>query len=135
MLNLDQWKEDANARPALAAMLQDPILANALEIVVQQGLAPIVPPTGIDIVAYGAMMGFKRDGYMEAVANLRALAKTTKKKATLGARDSWVVDPATVPKEVFLDSKAPLDNPLPPKSAPADPLLTPPSDTPPNQFS
>lgn len=104
MLNLDQWKEDANARKELEDLFRHPTLANALEIVKQQGLAPINPPAGVDIVQFGAMMGFKRDGYFEAIANLKLLAKVTPRKSS--DPKPWKVDPKSIPEEKFIDPPA-----------------------------
>jgi hypothetical protein len=74
-MTLKQWDANPEHQRELAELLRNPILAAALELVRQKGLTPITPPAGSDIVQYGAMMGFKRDGYFEALQNLTGLGQ------------------------------------------------------------
>jgi hypothetical protein len=117
MLTLDQWKADANARPILAELLRNPIMANALAIIAQQALEPVEPPAGVDLIQFGAKMGYKREGFFEALAKLRSLAEVTKSAQTIKPDAAWRVDPKSMPEEKFIDPPGPLDNPLPPKPA------------------
>lgn len=76
---LERWYADNTNRPKLEALLHDPIMIHALQIVQAFGLLPIRPEavTGIcTLTEWGAMMGFKRDGFMEALSTLEALSKT-----------------------------------------------------------
>jgi hypothetical protein len=104
-MTLKQWQEDANLRPAWAEILTNPVALAAFDIVMQQGMAPIDPPRGVDIVQWGAMMGFKRDGYMDALQNLRNLAKIVQNKQK--DPKPWTVNPKDFPEEIFADDKKP----------------------------
>lgn len=79
-MTLKQWDANPELQRELADLFKHPTIVAAIEVVKLKGYAPITPPTGVDIVQYGAMMGFKRDGYFEALINLSALAQppTTK---------------------------------------------------------
>jgi hypothetical protein len=79
-MTLKQWDANPEHQREFAELLKAPIFAAALEVVRLKGLTPITPPTGVDIVQYGAMMGFKRDGYFEALLNLSGLAQPPPEK-------------------------------------------------------
>lgn len=96
-MTLKQWDANPENQRELAELFKNPILSAALELVKQQGLNPITPPVGVDIVQYGAMMGFKRDGCIETLRNLSDLAQpqTVKKPGPKPWEDKEKPKPAT----------------------------------------
>ena len=101
----EQWQNDANLRPALAGILADQTMILALEIVLAQGLLPVNPPPGVDLIHFGAIQAFRRDGYLEAIANLKKLALITKRKPE--EKKPWTVEEKDLPQEKFADDTPP----------------------------
>jgi hypothetical protein len=106
MLTEEQWKTDANARAEFEAHLNTPVVINAFAITEKHGLEPIVlapgtVPPGIDLIQYGAMKAFYRDGYFAALDKLRSLAKITRRESP--RQKPWTVDPKSMPPEKFAD--------------------------------
>lgn len=89
----DQWYNHPSLRQDLTAILENPVLINALEIVKDQGVkATMFPSTPVDLIQFFALMGAKRDGYIEALTNLHLLTQPqVEHKAT---PEAW-----TTPKE------------------------------------
>ncbi len=101
MLNLEQWKNDANARKELDELLHKSILANAIEIVKDQGCPTTACPVNVNLIHYSALTGAWKEGYREAIDNLLQLAKTTAHKRVV--MKPWTVDPKSIPEEKFTD--------------------------------
>lgn len=76
-MTLTQWEANPEFAKELAEELKKPIMLAALTVLHEQGLRPISPPVGttFDITQYGAFIGFKRDGYFEALKNLSLLSQ------------------------------------------------------------
>jgi hypothetical protein len=98
-MTLEQWRADANLRPELEKLLTDPVMLIALDIVRQKATQPIIPPAGVDIVHFGSMMGYKRDGFFEALQSLINLSRVVKSKPP--EKSAWVTAPP--PEEQFAD--------------------------------
>lgn len=64
-------------------LLKNPVLNLALEVVQEHGL-PVARPTpaGVDPIQYGALINARREGYFEALRNLRMLAVAPQPKET-----------------------------------------------------
>jgi hypothetical protein len=80
MVNLEQWQQHPSFRKELEEIFNHPTFKIALEIVKEAGNRPILPqamPPGVTLTEWGSMIGFKRDGYFEALTNLRQLSQTT----------------------------------------------------------
>jgi hypothetical protein len=73
-----QWDANPDFRKELAEILRRPVMIAALEILYRQGRKAQFPAPGVsfDITQYGAFIGFKREGYNEALQNLGDLAQT-----------------------------------------------------------
>lgn len=93
----------------------------ALQVVYELGLKPIPVPEGVNLIHFAALMGSKKEGYMSALTNLRALAKVTPVKAP--EPSPWA--DVSVPPEVFApDATEPLPIELQPAAQPAQPVVT-----------
>ncbi len=84
MINQDQWDKLPDLRKELAAQIDDPraALANALYIVERKLFTPAAkdgwaqPPPGTPLTDFYSLLGARREGYLEALQNLRDLAQT-----------------------------------------------------------
>jgi hypothetical protein len=70
-----QWDKHPSFRQDLKALLTNPVFQTALEIVLDKGmktttLSPHEP------LAFAGLMGARKDGYIEALANLFALTES-----------------------------------------------------------
>jgi len=100
----DRWFAHPDRRKQLSELLNDPVLIEALEVVIEQNMRPIgFPPPGLDLRDYFAIMGGKKEGYNEAILNLKALSlhkstPATGPKAWVSPRDNKIAPvPSTVP--------------------------------------
>lgn len=76
MITKTQWYRHPTLRSELEELLKNPVLIAALEVVFQLGVkSTAFPVNPVDLVQFFALMGAKRDGYIEALANLQMLAK------------------------------------------------------------
>ena len=111
-MTLAQWRKDAQLRPALAAILSDPTMIAALQIVTDQGCPTSACPINVNLIHYSALTGAWKEGYREALDNLRNLTTTTPRDRIY--QKPWTVDPKSMPQETFLEGT----------SAPQIPTLT-----------
>jgi hypothetical protein len=64
-------------------LLNNPVLNQALEVVQEHGLPIARPiPSGTDLIQYAALTNARREGYFEALRNLRMLAVAPQPKET-----------------------------------------------------
>jgi hypothetical protein len=75
MITLDQWNKLPDFRERLAVLLRDTAMVAALEVTLQKGVAPVAMPKGVDLMAFTALMGARKEGYVEALQNLQDLAE------------------------------------------------------------
>ena len=76
MTTKEQWYAHPDNRSELAVLLQNPTLSKALDVALDLGFKSTnFPINPVDLVQFFAIMGAKRDGYIEALKNLRALAQ------------------------------------------------------------
>jgi hypothetical protein len=88
MTLIEQWELDPTKRPALATLLADPVLQEAIHIVKEMGFVPMAAPSqGADYLAAYAVRGAKREGYLEAISNLIELSKI--KRPAPAPRKPW----------------------------------------------
>ena len=72
----DQWYQHPDFRKELEDLFKtNRTLQIAFAIVKEGGLKPIPTPSGIDLIQFFGLMGAKRDGYFEALKNLKDLSK------------------------------------------------------------
>ena len=72
---IERWKSHPTRRAEFAALLQEPAIAEALSIVREMTFRPKpIPPGTTDMVAWAALMGSKREGYLEMLTNFLTLA-------------------------------------------------------------
>lgn len=84
MITEAQWDKLPDLRKELAAQIDDPraALANALYIVERQLFTPAAKngwahqPAGSTLTEFYGLLGARREGYLEALQNLRDLAQT-----------------------------------------------------------
>lgn len=84
MITEAQWDKLPDLRKELAAQIDDPraALANALYIVERKLFTPAAkdgwaqPPAGTSLTDFYSLLGARREGYLEALQNLRDLAQT-----------------------------------------------------------
>lgn len=77
----EKWYAEAANRGRLAVLLNDPVMQHALRIVVSRASEPVPPPScPCDLMQYGAMMGFTRNGAFETLKNLEDLSKSPPRK-------------------------------------------------------
>lgn len=74
---LEHWKESHTRRQEFVAILQEPVLVEAIAIIKEQAYAPRQMPSGVSLTEWGAVMGWKREGYLECLTNLLSLANIT----------------------------------------------------------
>lgn len=73
----DQWYLQPSLRQDLEEILKNPVLLTALQIVRDRGVrSTSMPSQPVDLVQFFALMGAKRDGYIEALQNLVDLTKS-----------------------------------------------------------
>lgn len=90
----EQWYKHPTLRGDLETLLSNPVMVNALDIVFQHGVTSTpFPVNPVDLVHFFALMGAKRDGYIEALKNLRELTKAEPLKQP--DRKPWVSQPQT----------------------------------------
>lgn len=88
-----QWDKLPDLRKELEAEINDPrsALANALYIVERQAFTPLskgmVPQVATSLTEFYSAVGARREGYLEALENLRALARVKAPAAPVG--QSW----------------------------------------------
>lgn len=79
----DNWYSDNANRPALAAILNQPVMQQVLRILFAVAAAPTnPPPLACDIVQFGAMIGYTRNGAFDILRALEALAEPQKVRPT-----------------------------------------------------
>lgn len=72
---LAKWFSDEPAIVELKALLSNPVMRRALDIVTRIGLpAQSTTPPEVDLLQWGALTNASREGYFQALANLEALA-------------------------------------------------------------
>jgi hypothetical protein len=81
---LDQWRKSATDRAEFAAILQEPIMQKAINIVREAIFAPINPPTGmapVERMAFYGEMGLRREAGLVFLKNFLNLANIQTQKA------------------------------------------------------
>ncbi len=81
-----QWYEHPDFRRELEDLLNHPTMQIALGIVTRKGSASTLPVSE-QIMEWFALMGAKKDGYAEGIANLIALSKHSTPSPP--ARKAW----------------------------------------------
>lgn len=71
----DQWYSDPGLRAEWEAILNNPVTKIALSICADKALHPTAIPAGVDLIHFYATLGAKKEGYLDSLANLKALAK------------------------------------------------------------
>lgn len=100
-LTQDQWYQHPSFRAELVDLLKNPTLRIALEIVKERGLVSTLQPgPGVDMIDFFAIMGSRKDGYLEALINLEQLSKP--KPTTPPEQKPW----KTPPKPADSDSSS-----------------------------
>lgn len=74
----DNWYSNTENRVTLEKLLQDPVLLRAFEVLSIRELDPIIGPGSVDLVQYFAIMGAKKEGYLEFYKSLIGLSKIPK---------------------------------------------------------
>lgn len=73
---LEAWKAHPTRRAELAALLQEPALAEAIAIVREQTFLPKpIVPGQPDMLTFAALTGSVREGYLEMLFNFLSLAR------------------------------------------------------------
>lgn len=73
----DRWYADTSNRANLENLLRNPVMADALRILFVKATEPVAPPAATyDLIQYGALLGYTRNGYFEALKNLEDLSRT-----------------------------------------------------------
>lgn len=90
-----QWEAHPSFRQDLKQLLDNPVFAVALQIVLDKGLQPKVLPA-VDPSQWAALMGQRKEGYLESLDNLWALTESAPAQpATL---TPWKTPPKEDPK-------------------------------------
>lgn len=76
MLTLKQWDSEPSFHKELAELLNHPTAIKALEIVLHTGITPIPPPNNVNLIHFAALTGARKEGYIEALFNLRSLTQS-----------------------------------------------------------
>lgn len=72
----EQWYNDTSNRAHLELLLRDPVLVLALRILNAKASEPVpAPHAAVDLIQYGALIGYTRNGAFETLKNLEALSK------------------------------------------------------------
>lgn len=71
----EQWYSHPSFRQDLEKLLDDPVFEIALSIVSRKGADSTSFIAGQNLIHFFALMGAKKDGYYEALKNLKQLAK------------------------------------------------------------
>lgn len=75
---IEKWYNDSNNRHALAALINEPVMQFALQILNAVASEPLPPPNAAcDLTQYGAMIGFTRNGAFDILSRLESLTKST----------------------------------------------------------
>ena len=80
--DIESWfAPDSKHAMELGKALRNPHVDKALRIVSDMGI-PVsnFPPEGVDFLTFNAMLNASREGYAQAISNLRALAEPTPKQ-------------------------------------------------------
>lgn len=78
----EKWYADTANRGRLAVLLNDPAMQLALRILAAKASEPIppLPNVPVDLIQYGAMMGFTRNGAFDILKSLEDLSKNPPRK-------------------------------------------------------
>jgi hypothetical protein len=78
----EAWKAHATRRSEFAALLQEPAMQDALAIVREKCYEPRpMPAAGVTLMEWTALLGSRREGYLECLTNLLSLANISPHKA------------------------------------------------------
>ena len=82
MTKLQQWKNHPTRRKELEGLLQEPALADAIDIVKERMFEMIMPPVGgtYSLNDFYALFGAKQMGYLECLQNLLGLVNISPHK-------------------------------------------------------
>ncbi len=87
------WFDNPTRATELRAILHDPVMIDALEVLTEIGLLPIKPPEGTtsSLMEFYALSNRWREGYLECLANIKLLASP--KTIKLPDKPSWKSSP------------------------------------------
>jgi hypothetical protein len=90
MTLLQAWKNHPTRRHEFAALLNEPVMLDAIAIIKERCYEIIFPPVGgqYDLTQFYALFGAKQLGYLECLNNLLKLAASSPHKVP--DRQPWV---------------------------------------------
>lgn len=96
MITLKQWDAHPSFHKDLEVLLNHEVFVKALEIVLNTGITPTPVPHGVDLIHFAALTGARKEGYVEAILNLKSLAQSS--TARPPARQPWQTPVGEKPK-------------------------------------
>jgi len=90
LTKFDQWKKHPTKGQEFSVILNDPLMAEALEIVREKAFTPSAMSGTAGLMEQYALMGAKREGYLDCLTNFLDLASIPARLPTAdSATDSW----------------------------------------------